>query len=64
MVLTSITINKQDAFILAPIGAIMFAISDMFVARDRFVKPDAKNAFAITPLYFGAQAIFALSTQI
>ena len=64
MVLTSITINRQGAFILAPIGAIMFAISDMFVARDRFVKPDAKNAFAITPLYFGAQVLFALSTQI
>lgn len=45
-------------------GAIMFAISDIFVAKDRFVKRDPKNAFAITPLYFGAQALFALSVSI
>ncbi len=46
------------------LGALMFATSDMFVARDRFVKPSPKNALAITPLYFGAQALFALSTSI
>ena len=28
------------------------------------VKAEPINAFAITPLYFGAQALFALSTQI
>jgi len=45
-------------------AAIMFAVSDMFVARDRFIKPDPKNALAITPLYFGAQALFALSVAV
>ncbi len=45
-------------------AAIMFAISDIFVARDRFIKADTKNAIAITPLYFGAQALFALSVSI
>lgn len=47
----------------AMIGAVIFAISDMFVARDRFVTRDPKNAIAITPLYFGAQALIALSAK-
>lgn len=64
MVYGSLRMNMEQSLILAPIAAIMFAISDMFVARDRFVKPDPKNALAITPLYFGAQALFALSTAI
>lgn len=42
------------------VPAIMFAVSDMFVARDRFVISEPRNALAITPLYFGAQALFAL----
>jgi len=42
-------------------GAVFFGISDIFVARDRFVAPNPKNAWVITPLYFGAQALFALS---
>jgi len=46
------------------LAALMFAISDYFVARDRFVKANPKNALAITPLYFGAQALFALSVGI
>ena len=50
--------------IIVPIAAAMFAVSDMFVARDRFVEDDPKNALAITPLYFGAQALFALSAAI
>jgi len=49
---------------VVPIAAMMFALSDMFVARDRFVKPSHMNFLAITPLYFGAQALFALSTSI
>lgn len=49
---------------ITALAGIIFAASDMFVARDRFVKPSPKNALVITPLYFGAQALFALSTQI
>ncbi len=64
MVVRSLGITHTGAFIYLPFAAIMFAISDMFVARDRFVTRDPKNALAITPLYFGAQALFALSTQI
>lgn len=50
--------------LMPALAGVMFAASDMFVARDRFVKTEPVNAFAITPLYFGAQALFALSTQI
>ncbi len=60
MVITSFGVPM----IIVPIAAVMFAISDMFVARDRFVAEEPRNALAITPLYFGAQALFALSAAI
>jgi len=64
MVLFSLFAPRSAPFIFIPFAAIMFAVSDMFVARDRFIKPNPKNALAITPLYFGAQALFAFSTAI
>jgi len=45
------------------VGAAMFAVSDIFVARDRFVSPSVANKLWGLPLYYGAQLIFALSTQ-
>ncbi len=45
------------------IGAAMFAVSDIFVARDRFVSPSVANRLWGLPLYYAAQLIFALSTQ-
>ncbi|MGB0906202.1 MAG: lysoplasmalogenase [Maricaulaceae bacterium] len=45
-------------------AAILFATSDIFVARDRFTVPNPKNALAISPLYFGAQALFAISPAL
>ena len=64
MVLFSLFAPRSAPFTFIPFAAIMFAVSDMFVARDRFINPNPKNALAITPLYFGAQALFALSTAI
>lgn len=64
MVLNAMDLPLTRPLIFAMIGAVMFAVSDMFVGRDRFVNRDPKNAIAITPLYFGAQALFALSTQL
>lgn len=64
MVVMSSRMMTQSAYILVPLAAIMFAVSDMFVARDRFIKPDPLNALAITPLYFSAQALFALSVKM
>jgi len=45
------------------IGAVMFAVSDIFVARERFVSPSVVNRLWGLPLYYAAQLIFALSTQ-
>ena len=64
MVIRSLQTDAVSWHIAIIPAAIMFAVSDMFVAKDRFVKPDPRNAFAITPLYFGAQALFALSVSI
>lgn len=63
MVLNAIRLPTSGPLLLAMIGAVLFAVSDVFVGRDRFVSPNPKNALAITPLYFGAQALIALSTQ-
>ena len=46
------------------IGAVLFAASDIFVARDRFVSPSVANRLWGLPLYYAAQLIFALSTQV
>ena len=45
------------------IGAVMFAVSDIFVARERFFSPSVANRLWGLPLYYAAQLIFALSTQ-
>lgn len=45
------------------IGAVLFAVSDIFVARERFVSSSVVNRLWGLPLYYGAQLIFALSTQ-
>lgn len=43
------------------VAAGLFAVSDLVVARDRFVTRATWHPLLITPLYFGAQALFALS---
>ncbi|NRA30352.1 MAG: lysoplasmalogenase [Parvularculaceae bacterium] len=48
------------AWWVAP-AALMFAVSDLAVARDRFITRAPWHAIIITPLYFGAQCLFALS---
>lgn len=63
MVINALRLPAQGPLLLAMIGAVMFVVSDIFVARDRFVTRDPKNAITITPLYFGAQALIALSLQ-
>ena len=63
MVLNALRLPAHGPLFLAMIGAVMFAVSDVFVGRDRFVMRDPKNALSITPLYFGAQALIALSLQ-
>ncbi len=64
IIIAMVSLSFKVPMIIVPIAASLFAVSDMFVARDRFVDDDPKNALAITPLYFGAQALFALSAAI
>ena len=45
------------------VGAVMFAVSDIFVARERFVSSSVANKLWGLPLYYAAQLLFALSTQ-
>ncbi|MCP4168885.1 MAG: lysoplasmalogenase [Chloroflexi bacterium] len=46
---------------LLAVAAVMFAVSDIFVARHRFVSPSLVNKLWGLPLYYAAQLIFALS---
>lgn len=43
------------------IGAVLFALSDVFVAREAFVKSEFRNKLIGLPLYYLAQIILALS---
>jgi hypothetical protein len=43
-------------------AAVAFYLSDVSVARDRFVAPGFDNRIWGLPLYYGAQLLFALST--
>ena len=47
--------------ILAFCGAVCFFISDLFVARDRFINKAAVNRILGLPLYFGGQFLLAFS---
>jgi len=42
-------------------AAVAFYVSDLFVARDRFVARGFANRLLGLPLYYGAQVVFALS---
>ncbi len=53
---------KTGIWIL-PTAAIMFAVSDIFVSRNRFGPPSPKQFWMITPLYFTAQGLFAYSVS-
>ena len=43
------------------IGAPLFAVSDLLVARERFVAPDPRNRVWGLPMYYTAQVLIALS---
>ena len=42
-------------------GAILFYLSDLFVARDRFLKRDPANRFIGLPMYYDGQYLLAFS---
>lgn len=47
---------------LVPWGAALFYLSDLSVARDRFVSPGLANRMIGLPMYYAAQVLLALST--
>ena len=49
---------------LVPIGAVLFYLSDLTVARDRFVHPGLANRVVGLPMYYAAQVILALSARV
>ncbi len=46
---------------LVPWGAALFYLSDLTVARDRFVRPGLLNRAIGLPMYYAAQVVLALS---
>jgi uncharacterized membrane protein YhhN len=59
MVIASIGAVAAGAPVILAIGAIVFGISDLFVARERFVSSGFVNAGVGLPAYFGAQLLLA-----
>ena len=51
----------REAGMAIAAGALLFTLSDVFVARDRFVKAEAINARVGLPIYFAAQLLLASS---
>ena len=49
------------ASVLMPIGATLFWVSDLAVARRQFVDPAPMNAVWGLPLYYGGQLVLAIS---
>lgn len=63
MVSCGIATAAGGASLLAPLGAIAFAASDLSVARDRFVAPGFSNGAWGLPLYYAAQLLLAASVE-
>jgi uncharacterized membrane protein YhhN len=54
----------QPGFFLVLVGAWGFALSDLAVARQRFVYPSVSNGLWGTPLYFVSQMLLAASVGV
>ncbi len=61
MVCLSFAVYAAGASWLIPLGAVAFAVSDLSVARNRFVAPGFNNRVWGLPLYFGSQLLIAAS---
>jgi uncharacterized membrane protein YhhN len=53
---------KPAGRIAAFVGALAFYVSDIFVARQRFLRTDFVNRLIGLPLYYGGQFLLAFST--
>jgi len=45
-------------------GALLFFVSDIFVARHRFIRKEYRNRFLGLPLYYAGQFMIALSVRV
>lgn len=60
-VMVSLAAGVPGRPLLLP-GAVIFAVSDLFVARQRFVVQDVRNRLVGLPLYYLAQVLLVLAT--
>jgi uncharacterized membrane protein YhhN len=61
MLALSVGAWQRQGTVLMALAALMFWLSDIFVARQAFVAPGAINGIIGLPLYFGGQLVFAWS---
>ena len=66
MVLTAFGVGIAPGFspagrAMVVLGALLFYASDIFVAKDRFIKPDFENRVIGLPLYYAGQFFLAYS---
>ena len=61
MVVTAAGASRADPWTL--VGALLFYVSDLTVARERFVAPSPWNAGLGLPLYYGAQLVLANTVE-
>ncbi len=64
MVALAIGTQGADRTVLIVVGAALFYVSDLFVARDRFVTPGFANRLAGLPFYYTGQVLLALSVGV
>ena len=64
MMLMAAGTAKSPGARLVIIGAAMFVVSDLFVARNRFIKPGFENRAMGLPLYFSAQLALAATVAL
>lgn len=61
MVILALGVSSEPIRILVYAGAVLFYISDIFVARWKFVHSSSLNAFFCYPLYYTSCLLFAFS---
>lgn len=61
MISLAVAASSSSMPLTVALGAVAFAVSDISVARDRFVKRAIANKAWGLPLYYTAQLLFAMS---
>jgi uncharacterized membrane protein YhhN len=61
MLVTACSSRAGASYRLILLGAMLFYVSDLFVARARYVSPGRINQFVGYPLYYGSCVLLALS---